>query len=400
MLEVAMSAEVEISPLEQLRKRFSALQDPRVERTKLHQLLDIVTIAVCAAICGADDWTEIELFGESKLDFFRSFLPLPNGIPSHDTFNRVFARLNPEQFRECFLGWVQDLVCASLVCASAKSGHIEGVVAVDGKSLCGSRDSASGAGPIQMVSAWAHSNSMVLGQVKVDDKSNEITAIPTLLKLLDLEGCIVTIDAMGTQTQIAEQIISAGADYVLALKGNHLTMHQDVITTFNEGLATHFQDMRHHTLETVEKGHGRIETRRYYLVDDPLYMRYLEGAQKWPNLTSIGMVQAERKIGEEVSMERRYFLCSVGTVREFAQAARGHWSIENGLHWVLDVAFREDHNRTRKDYSPENFAVLRHIALNLLKAERTLRVGIKAKRLKCGWSHDYLLKVLLGPQPI
>lgn len=388
-----MSPEVEVSPLEKLRKRFLVLEDPRVERTKLHQLLDIVTIAICAAICGADDWTEIELFGESKLEFFRSFLPLPNGIPSHDTFNRVFARLNPEQFRECFLGWVQDLVCAS-------GNQLKGVVAIDGKSLCGSHDSASGAGPIQMVSAWAHSNRMVLGQVKVDDKSNEITAIPILLKLLDLEGCIVTIDAMGCQTQIAEAIIDAGADYVLSLKGNHLTMHQDVITTFNEGLATHFKGISHHTFETVEKGHGRIETRRYYLVDDPLYIQYLEGAEKWPNLKSIGMVQAERKIGEEVSTERRYFLCSVGTVREFAQAARGHWSIENSLHWVLDVAFQEDHNRTRRDHSAENFSVLRHIALNLLKAERTLKVGIKAKRLKCGWSHDYLLKVLLGPQPI
>lgn len=390
-----MSPEVEISPLEQLRKRFSALQDPRVERTKLHQLLDIVTIAICAAICGADDWTEIELFGESKLDFFCSFLPLPNGIPSHDTFNRVFARINPEQFRECFLGWVQDLVCAS-----TSNGRIEGVVAIDGKSLCGSRNSASGAGPIQMVSAWAQTNRTVLGQVKVDDKSNEITAIPALLGLLDVEGCIVTIDAMGCQTHIAEQIREGGADYVLALKANHPTMYEDVVTTFNEGVATHFKDIKCQAHETVEKGHGRIETRRYYLVDDPLYMQYLEGAEKWPDLRSIGMVQSERKIGEEASMERRYFLCSVGTVREFAQAARGHWSIENSLHWVLDVAFREDNHRTRKDHSAENFCVLRHIALNLLKAERTLKVGIKAKRLKCGWSHDYLLKVLLGPQPI
>jgi len=390
-----MSAARELSPLEQLRKRFSGLEDPRVERTKLHQLLDIITIAICAAICGADDWTEIELFGESKLDFFRTFLPLPNGIPSHDTFNRVFARLNPEQFRECFLGWVQDLVCAS-----TNNGRIEGVIAIDGKSLCGSRDSATGQGPIQMVSAWAQANHMVLGEVKVDDKSNEITAIPALLKLLDVERCIVTIDAMGCQTEIAEQITAVGADYVLALKGNHPTMYQDVITTFNEGLATHFKGMHHQTYESVEKGHGRIETRRYYLVDDPLYMQYLEGAQKWSNLRSIGMVQSERKIGEEVSTERRYFLCSVSSVKQFAEAARGHWSIENSLHWVLDVAFQEDHNRTRKDHSAENFSVLRHIALNLLKAEQTLKVGIKAKRLKCGWSHDYLLKVLLGPLPI
>ncbi len=390
-----MSPEVKVSPLEQLSKRFAALEDPRVERTKLHQLLDIVTIAICAAICGADDWTEIELFGESKLEFFRSFLPLPNGIPSHDTFNRVFARLDPQQFRECFLGWVQDLVCAS-------GEQLKGIVAIDGKTLCGSRDSASNVGPIQMVSAWAQANQMVLGQVKVDDKSNEITAIPALLKVLDLSECIVTIDAMGCQAEIAKAITDAGADYVLALKGNQFTMYQDVITTFNEGVATSFRDINHQIYETVEKGHGRIETRRYYLVDDPLYMKYLQSDEKWPNLKSIGMVQAQREIETDgaISTERRYFLCSVGSVKEFATAARGHWSIENSLHWVLDVAFREDHNRTRSDHSAENFAVLRHIALNLLKAEKSLKVGVKAKRLKCGWSHDYLLKVLLGPQSI
>ena len=382
----------------QLRARFASLQDPRVERTKLHQLLDIITIAICAVICGADDWSEIELFGHAKEAFFKSFLPLPNGIPSHDTFNRVFARLNPQQFQKCFLEWVQDLVRATS--GQVKGVKGKGVVAIDGKQVCGSRDTPNGKGAIQMVSAWAQDNGMVLGQVKVDDKSNEITAIPALLQLLDLSGCIVTIDAMGCQKEIAAAITEGGGDYVLALKANHSVLHQDVITTFSEGMDTHFKGMSHHTHETVEKGHGRIERRRYFLVDDPLYMGYLDQQEKWSGLCSVGMVEAEREVDGTVSKERRYYLCSVSSVREFAHAARGHWGIENALHWVLDVAFREDHNRTRSDHSAHNFAILRHIALNLLKAEKSVRVGVKGKRLNCGWDHDYLFKVLLGPSPI
>jgi predicted transposase YbfD/YdcC len=388
-----MSRKSGLSPVEQLRERFSAVEDPRVERTKLHQLLDIITIAICAVICGADDWVEIEQFGNDKRPFFDKFLVLPNGIPSHDTFGRVFALLNPEQFQACFLEWVQDLV-------SASGEQLRGVVAIDGKTLCGSRDALSGKGAIQMVSAWARTNRMVLGQVKVDDKSNEITAIPELLKLFDLTGCIVTIDAMGTQTEIARGITEAGADYVLALKANQGTMHQDVITMVQEGLATQFKGIAHQTEQTVEKGHGRIERRRYWLIDDEQYLIYLNSKSKWANLHSIGVVQAEREVGGVVSLEMRYYLCSVGTVAEFREAARGHWSIENELHWVLDIAFREDLNRTRTDHSAHNFAILRHIALNLLKAEQTAKVGVKVKRLKCGWNEDYLLKVLLGPKPI
>lgn len=372
-----MSPEVKPTAVEQLRHRFGALQDPRVERTKLHQLLDIVTIAICAVICGADEWSEIELFGNSKRAFFEQFLLLPNGIPSHDTFNRVFARLDPQQFGKCFLEWVQDLVRAS-------GERIKGGVAIDGidgKKVCGSRDSGNGKEAIQMVSAWAQTNHMVLGQLKVDDKSNEITAVPLLLKLLDIEGCTVTIDAMGCHTQIAQAITEVGADYVLSLKANHPTMYQDVITTFNEGVDTAFKGISFQSFESVEKGHGRIETRRYYLVNDPLYMQYLESYEKWSNLGSIGMVEAQREVDGVVSKERRYYLCStgVGTAQEFAHAARGHWGIENGLHWVLDVAFREDLHRTRINHSAENFAVMRHIALNLLKAEKTVKVGIKER---------------------
>jgi predicted transposase YbfD/YdcC len=289
---------------------------------------------------------------------------------------------------------------------SASGNKLAGVVAIDGKTLCGSRDVASGKGAIQMVSAWARSNRMVLGQVKVDDKSNEITAIPVLLKLFDLTGCTVTIDAMGTQREIAQVITESGADYVLALKANQGTMHQDVITMVQEGLATQFKEIAHHTEQTVEKGHGRIERRRYWLIDDEEYLAYLNSEGKWTNLRSIGVVQSEREVhgvnGENgvKSSETRYYLCSVGSLADFQEAARGHWDIENGLHWVLDIAFREDLNRTRTDHSAHNFAILRHIALNLLKGERTAKVGIKVKRLKCGWNEDYLLKVLLGPQPI
>lgn len=251
-----------------------------------------------------------------------------------------------------------------------------------------------------MVSAWARNNRMVLGQVKVDDKSNEITAIPVLLKLFDLTGCIVTIDAMGCQTEIAQCITQADADYVLALKANQGTMHQDVITMVQEGLATRFKEIRHQAEQTVEKGHGRIERRRYWLVDDEQYLDYLNHKGRWANLRSIGVVQAEREIDGVTSSETRYYLCSVESVAELREAARGHWSIENSLHWVLDMAFREDLNRTRTDHSAHNFAILRHIALNLLKDEKTAKVGIKVKRLKCGWNEDYLLKVLLGPKPI
>lgn len=379
--------------LEQLGKRFSALDDPRVERTKLHPLLDIISIAICAVICGADDWVEIEQFGNDKRAFFDRFLSLPNGIPSHDTFGRVFARIDPQQLQSCFLEWVRDMM-------SASGNKLKGVIAIDGKTLCGSRDTASGRAAIQMVSAWARSNSIVLGQVKVDDKSNEITAIPVLLKLFDLTGCTVTIDAMGCQREIAQIITEAGADYVLSLKANQGTMHQDVITMMEEGLVTQFKQITHHTRQTVEKGHGRIERRRYWLIDDEQYLAYLNSEGKWANLCSIGVVQAQREVGGTRSSETRYYLCSVGSLSEFMEAARGHWSIENGLHWVLDIAFREDHNRTRTDHSAHNFAILRHIALNLLKAEKTAKVGVKVKRLKCGWNEDYLLKVLLASNPI
>jgi predicted transposase YbfD/YdcC len=368
-----------------LSEHFATLEDPRVERTKLHPLLSIVTIALCAVICGAETWNDLEEFGRAKAEWLKSFLELPNGIPSHDTFNRVFQALDPKQFQTCFLNWMKAV--AEVLPAQ--------VIALDGKTVRGSHDQIGGKAAIHMVSAWAASNRLVLAQVKVDAKSNEITAIPELLRALTIKGCIVTIDAMGTQREIAKQIIEQDGDYVLALKENQGTLYQDVVEMFAHAKAGTIEELVVEDARTIDKGHGRIDVRRYRVIPDGDVLAWLQEGHKWPGLSAIGMVEAERRIGDKRTTETRYYLLSTPLkARGLGQAVRSHWGIENRVHWVLDVAFHEDQSRIRAGHAAENFAVLRHLALNLLQHHPTKGLSVRTRRMKAAWDNDYLLQVL------
>ncbi len=357
---------------------FSSLHDPRREHGRLHLLEDILVLAICAVICGADSFVAIEAFGHAKHDFLRRFLALPNGIPSHDTIRAVFTRLDPRQFEQCCVAWVNAVF----------ERTIGKVVAIDGKTLRRSYDRKSKKAALQMVSAWATSNHLVLGQVAVDAQSNEITAIPQLLDLLDLNGCIVTIDAIGCQQDIATQIVDQGGDYVLAVKANQGSLWQEVHQCFAEPDA---EDIRFY--ETEEQGHGREETRWYWMTERlPWPLRRIQ----WNGLRSMGVVEASRTVGKQTTVERRYYISSLAAdAQQLAAAVRGHWRIENQVHWVLDVAFREDESRIRTGHADVNMAVVRRIALNLLKHDTSVKLGIANKRLKAGWDEDYLLKILL-----
>lgn len=378
-----------------LLAHFQALPDPRVNRTKDHDLIDVLVIAICTLLCAGESFNDMEDFGRAKQDWFKTFLALRNGIPSHDTFNRVFAALDPKGFLECFLRWTQ----------SVRQAVPQEIVALDGKALRRALDKDQS--PQYIVSAWAESNGLVLGQWKVADKSNEITAVPQLLRVLELAGCIVTVDAMGCQKKIAKEIVEADAEYVLALKGNQEKVHEEVKSfldaTLEEkhrprptGAVVPKEVATLQAFETVEKDHGRIETRRYYQSD---YLAWFADKGKWEGLGSVGMVESLRELDGKATLERRYYLSSLKLdVKTFARAVRGHWGVENKLHWVMDVCFGEDQSRVREGYAAENLATLRRLALNLLKREKTKKRGIRGKMLNASWDHPYLLR-LLGVEP-
>jgi predicted transposase YbfD/YdcC len=374
---------VKLKPKITIADHFAQMEDPRVDRTKRHKLIDILTIALCAVICGADSWVAIELYGCTKYEWLKTFLELPNGVPSHDTFARVFAQLNPQQFQECFLNWIKSIQMRT-------DGEI---VAIDGKTLCGSHDKSSDKSAIQMVSAWATTNKLVLGQVKVDEKSNEITAIPELIKVLSLSGCIVTIDAIGCQKEIVKLISQQNADYVITLKKNQGNLYDEVEQLFKAEISKGFQDFQHSTYKTEEQGHGRHEIRHYAMLSG--IQSRLDPDSVWSNFNSIGMVESVRRVDGKTTVKTRYFISSLeDNAKQFANSVRSHWGIENSLHWVLDVALKEDECRIRKDNAPQNFAVMRQIAVNLLSKEKRVKRGIKNKQFLAAMDNKYLERVL------
>lgn len=372
-------------PRLRIHRHFATLPDPRIERTKRHQLLDIITIAVCAVLSGADSWVDVELYGQAKQGWLATFLDLPGGIPSHDTFGRVFARLDPDAFATCFLDWVAAVVPRT-------AGE---VIAVDGKVVRRSHDRGAGRGPIDVVSAWASARRLVLGQLAVDEHSNESPAVPTLLGLIDLTDAVVTVDAMHCQTVTAQTIRDGGGDYVLALKGNQPLTHAAVETFWAEAERADGHAVACQRLETTDAGHGRLEVRAYWTTTDPELVAYLTPDGAWPDLGSVGMVQRERSTAAGTTRETSYFLSSLdGDVATFAHAVRGHWGIENQQHWVLDMAFREDESRVRTGHGADNVAVIRRIALNLIRQDQATKGSVHSTRLKAAWDQDYLIRLL------
>lgn len=355
---------------------FSSVEDPRVDRTKDHLLSDIIFITIAAVICGAETWNDIEMYGKSKESWLRNHLQLPNGIPSHDTFNRVYSAIDPRKLEDCFLNWVKAV-------SELTNGEI---ISIDGKCIRGSKKTSSKS-MVHMVSAWAHSNHMVLGQVKTDDKSNEITAIPKLLEILAIKGCIITIDAMGCQTEIAEKIIEKEADYILAVKGNQGTLEQGINDTLRFSKPTD-------TYEETDVGHGRIEIRKCLVYTD---LSHIDNVAKWKNLRSLVKIESMRHIkstGQEQRETRLYISSIEPFAKKISESIRAHWGVENSLHWVLDIAFGEDKSSKTNQNAVENFSIINRIALNLLKNEKSKKIGVKGRRLTAGWDNDFLIKIL------
>lgn len=369
-------------------RHFELLEDPRLStHNKRHNLEDILVITILGMICGADNWVEICEFGHAKQEWLSTFLELPNGIPSHDTFGRVFSRLDSNQFDSCFLSWIQSL-------SIDPAGE---VIAIDGKTLRGSGNRRQDQRPLHLVSAWATTQNLLLGQVQTAEKSNEITAIPQLLKMVDLTGSIVTIDAMGCQSSIAQEIKDQGADYVLNLKENQPKLYEMVEAIFEMGNSRQYKKMLHRRKVEKSRDHGRIETRRYTLISarDPTVFQL-----RWPGLKGLGLLEVTRTTNNQVEYSKRYFLSSLAyeNIEDFMKAVRKHWTIEIGLHWSLDVSFREDLNQVYVGNAAKNLGTVRRIALNLLKQERSNKPGISCRRKKAGWDHKYLMKVLQADQ--
>jgi len=365
-----------------LVEHFSIIPDTRQRCKVEHELIDIIILCIVGIICGADGWQDIKFVGEARLKWFQERGLLLNGIPVDDTIARVISQICPQQFQQCFINWMK----------SASKSSCGKVIAVDGKRLRRSYDSKKRKSAIHMVSAFAVDNGVVLGQIKTDDKSNEITAIPELLKLLDISGSIVSIDAMGCQENIAKTIHSKGADYVLAVKKNQKNLHEEISDYFTTAREYNFKNVSHEYYEEHYKGHGRVESRRYWLTAD---LGCISKKDRWVGLKTIGMAESERRIKGEVTIERRYFITSLSdNAQDFGSAVRKHWAIENSLHWVLDVTFKEDDSRARRDNAAENLAVMRHIALNTIKNDKTVKVGVKAKRYRAALMPDYTEKLL------
>lgn len=365
---------------------FGTLDDPRVQGRCDYKLVEIITIAICAIISGSETWTDIETYGKSKETWLQQFLALENGIPSHDTFGKVFALLDAEQFQTSFIRWVQAVF-------KVTQGQ---VIAIDGKTARRSHDKSVGKDAIHMVSAWASENGITLGQRKVDDKSNEITAIPELLDILYVKGCIVTIDAMGCQKKIANKIIAQQADYVLSVKDNQKNLHQDLQDWFAYADKIQFKDLCHDYHKVVSKGHGRLEIRECWVIDDPIAFEHIRYYDGWTGLNAIVRVRRERRIHDQIQSETVYYITSLEPDAErILTATRLHWSIENQLHWVMDVTFNEDQMRTRQGHSAQNLIVLRNMALNILKQD-TSKGSLRQKRYRAALDETFLEQLLVN----